>query len=172
MNHLTDDLINKYIDDETTVSESGEIADHLKCCPACSAKVNSMRSIHSSLLAIKEESPSLNFSSQFMERLARNLKRKKQQKYFILTVFSAFTALIFAVLGYLISESTFSLSFSSDTAKYVSEYTNRYSEFVGMMQHYISGRNLTLLGSMLSMGIIISAYFFYNSHKTFKNVLK
>jgi hypothetical protein len=80
--------------------------------------------------------------------------------------------LIVAILGYLISITDFGFSFSAETGKYISEYSNRYSSVIANLQKLISGRNLTMIGSILSMGIIIMAYFFYNNHKTFKNILK
>jgi len=172
MNHLTDDLLNKIIDGEASVAESNFTAGHVPTCASCAEKLEAMKKVHANLLALKEESPSVNFTAVLMGKLERSLKRKKQQKYFVSFIFALFIILILTSLGYLISISQFSLSFSAESGKYISEYVNRYSSVADDLHKLISGRNLTMIGSVLSMGIIISAYLFYSNHKTFKNSLK
>ena len=172
MSHLNDEQLSRFIDRDMGGTEINAVFGHLQLCSECSDKLDLLKRVHSGLLSIKEYSPGAEFTNTLMEKLAGSIKRKKHQKYFITFVVGLFGFIILAVLGYIVSISSFDFSLSADAGKYVENYSNLFTEIVTGMRKYTTGRNITLIGSVLSMGVIISAYFFYNNHKNYKNMLK
>lgn len=172
MNHLTDDLINKYLDDDVEVSEINFINKHLDECISCKESYESLKDIHSGLMMIKESVPSADFTSVFMRKLERKKNIIKEQNYFFIIVLSFFSAAVIAILGYAISALSPDYSISADVNKYITDFSGKYEAAAKWYNSFAKGQNLTIVGSVLSLGILISAYFFYDTHKTLKNLLK
>jgi len=172
MSHLTETQVNKYIDGETEISETGMIEEHAADCPACRKMIEGHKQVHGSLFSMKESAAPLGVTEKIMRQIERSLKRQKEQRYYTLGVAGLFSAMIFAIILYLISITTFSFSVSESIAGFMGDWRQKFDKAAFVTNKILEGQNLKIIGSILSMGIIISAYIFYNSKKNFRNLLK
>jgi hypothetical protein len=172
MNHLNDDLLNKYIDEDAEVSEINLINEHISSCNECMTRLNSLKAIHFQLMRMESSSPSEDFTAKLMKRLERSVRRKKEQTYFFSVIFSVLLVLVLIIAGCAVSISSVKLAGYADIGNYLSNLNSHYDVILTWLKKVSQARSLTLIGSVLSLGILISAYFFYDTHKAIKNLLK
>jgi hypothetical protein len=172
VNHLSDTQLNKLLDDEVEISAISKINEHLEVCELCRNKLKSLKTIHGSLYTLKEEETPLNFTFLLMRRVEKSLKRKQEQKYFYSTIVASFFIIILGIIGYIVSTSSFVASSTVDLSKYLGSFEGNYNEALKWVNKYFGMQSLTLIGSILSMGVILTAFYFYDSLKTMKNFFK
>ena len=53
MNHLTDEILNKFIDNELTTAELTRLNDHIRICNECLAKLKAQKVVDNNLKRIE-----------------------------------------------------------------------------------------------------------------------
>ena len=172
MNHITDNLLNKFIDDESEVSEINYLNEHIKVCGICKERLESLKHVNMQLCELKEYSPSIDFTAVLMKKLERSLKRKKEQVWFFSFVLSVFALIILGIIGYLVSITTFDFSASENMIKYAESLSKGYKDSFSWLTDIPIKRNLIFIESIFSLAVLISGWFFYDSQKRMRNILK
>lgn len=70
--HLSDFLLNEYLDDALTPSDRISAETHLKGCTACAARVGAMRNLFVELNSLPEIAPVVDFSARILPLLEKN----------------------------------------------------------------------------------------------------
>lgn len=170
MNHLNDEILNKYIDNELSGRELSDINDHIKICDQCLNLIKAHKLADQQLKKLELFSPSKDFTEILMKKVhlvARPFQPKKS--YFFRFVFSF---MLIGALGVVIAAFA---SIPADTSQGISVNEYVYEEIIHFFSGYkniITSRNASIVGAVLSFVILISAYFIYDSHKNFKNRLE
>jgi hypothetical protein len=131
-------------------------------------QLQALLAVHDGLKKLKEEHVSENFKYTVLNKLRLQKKSYKEQKTFVLVVSSIFILLILGTISTVIY---FVLSQSSD-----SESSINYSQYmigfvqsaVSMISQIFTPKGISIFGSVISLGILISGYFFFESLKTTK----
>ena len=171
MKKLNDEILNKYIDGELDYAATAHDNEILTTSIEDKKRYQSLLTVQKELKKMKEESVVDNFTHRVMNRLLSRKKAYKEQRNFVLAVSSIFVFFILVIIGIVI--------YSAASAPVSSQSSQNYSQIiVSTSQSIVSGiaqlftpRGISIFGSILSIGILISGYFFFESIKStrFKN---
>lgn len=169
MNHLSDDIINSFIDGTLDAAGIKLLNEHTSNCSACAEKVTASSSLHSSLYKIKEYKPSNEFENKVMKIIMAGIKRKKEKNYFFAFVIGIFITSIALLFG-LIAAGSLGEGNESSTST-INSLTDGFIQLLSPLQSVVNTQNLTFAGMIITLIIFISAYFFLDSHKAVKQRL-
>ncbi len=164
MIELTDEILNRFIDDELNPSEKKEVNKIIKSSEDARRRLYAMKLVHTELKKYPPAKPSLDFTSVLMKKIIRR-QEPKGQRYFIFSISSVFIIISLAIIGYLTS---FILSIGNSTDEgngTVNNFVQLVEKLVNVIQTLFSNGNVSIIGFIFSFAIIISAYFFFDSHK-------
>lgn len=161
---FNDDLINKYLDGELDTETSAKVEKFLNENESARRKFSSLRLLHNLLHKINEDHPSDKFTQKVMYSISRKKKADTKQKYFILTVALFIILLCLMIFGYGLTEiiSTSDKVINPESFNTLNDITE---EFVSGFLKVFSGHNLSIIGSILSFGLIIAGYIFFEKQK-------
>ncbi|HVO75109.1 MAG TPA: hypothetical protein VMT35_13860 [Ignavibacteriaceae bacterium] len=167
MIELTDEILNKYLDGELEYTDLIKVHELLKESDEARKRLKALQAVHSSLKEMKEYSPSEGFTYLIMSRLYNRVKAKKGQKFFIYSVSGVFVILSLAIIGFAVSIilNSAPITNSADLNRTVLSYSEKFSNII---RNIFSGSSISIFGSVLSLGIIIFSYFFFEFQKSFK----
>ena len=167
MIRLTDEILNKYIDGELDSDTLNEVREALRSSDEDKKRLKALQMIHGGLNNMKPDEVSSYFTQLVMSKLQKELKVKKEERFFIFSISSVFVGLCLIIIGYVI----FSLDFSSQASKPVQIITNFSDTFengILSLKTFLNSINTSIIGSIFSLIIIISAYFLFESAKRTK----
>jgi hypothetical protein len=170
MSPITDEMLNKYIDDELSPEEVEKIIGLLKKDSELNKRFLTLKIIHNELSLIKQDEVSSGFTSNVMQSISKKYKVQKEQKRFIVFITSFFCVMCFSIVGYIVAKISGEVSqtINSETT----ETINNYSEdIIQLILNAISGMNISVFGSVLSIILLISGYYFFEMTKHSKTKL-
>lgn len=166
---LNDDILNKYIDGDLDTAARKEIQKILSESEAERKKLNSLLRVHNELKNIKEYKVSNDFTFRLMSGISGKFKPRKSDKYFIISVSSFFVLSSLIIIGVVLS---FILSTpgSLTTTELSENVLNSLKDFTNLLVQIFSGIGISIFGSIISLAILVSAYFFFESNKRLKEI--
>lgn len=162
---FNDDLLNKYLDGELSANEKIELENYLNENELARKRFNSLKSVHSFLFQINAESPSVNFTEKVMNAVQKKAKSRSSQKYFIISVSSFIVLLCMLIFGFVLANILNSPSVGGMDSQSVHTINNLSDSLIAEIKKLFSGQGLSIFGSILSLGIIISGYIFFEKQK-------
>ena len=165
MNKLSDEILNKYIDGELDYETLNEVKAILKESEADRENLRVLMKVHNELKGIKEFKVSDSFTSAVMSKIVSKFKPKKSDKYFIISVSSFFILLSLAIIGVVIALLVNSTEQTSSTEQFLGYLVSSLESFSVFIRKIFNGSGISIFGSIISLGLLISAYFFFESHK-------
>lgn len=170
MKSFSDETLNRFIDEELTQEEMNLIKEYLKTDLGLRKRIYSLKGIHSELKLIREDEVSPEFTMRLMQRISRKYKIPKEQKVFISFMLSFFGFLCLSILGYIffIIYGEISQAVSSDTNETINHISHSLVRFI---KDVLSGINISVVGSILSILILVSGYYFFEMAKQSKTKL-
>jgi len=169
MIHITDEILNKYLDGELRLSETEQVKSAIVNSEELQKKFNALKIVHDNLSIIKEDEVNLSFTDNLMKKIVKRTAVPKQQKYFIASVVTFITLLCLVIFGFSISATISTTSSSIGDSKSVLDSVSGLSEgLVKTLQQLFSGTGLSIIGSIFSIIVLISGYFFFEMQKRAK----
>ena len=170
MIQITDEILNRYLDGELSREEAEQVKSALRNSEELQIKFNALKLVHEKLFNLKEEKVSTDFTDTLMMQIVkRKFTIPKQQKYFIASVATFITLLCLVIFGFAISTMISSTPSSIGESKSVVDSISNLSDgLVGVLMHLFRGEGLSIIGSVFSIIIIISGYFFFEMQKRSK----
>lgn len=166
---VTEEILNKYIDGELQPKILEELNEHLANSKEDLERLRALQALHRSLSKIKPEETSPDFTRAVMFRINKKNKAGNEQKYFIGIISSVFILFSIAIVGYVL----YLIASSSTAGNKMEEaftFMKSFSEIINApLEKIFSTKYLTVIGSILSMTILGSAYFFFETFKRIKN---
>jgi anti-sigma factor RsiW len=173
MSRLSNEILNKYIDGDLDEAARKKVYNQLEFSGADRKRYIELNSVHQGLKRLKPEEVPVDFTSVLMSSLLKRKKAKKEQAVFIYSVGSVFVLACLVITGILMAM-LFSGSSSGSTGKLqvLDDSVNFIGKVSGEIVSGFSGINIPVLGSVLSLFIFLSAYFFFDSIRQTRNWLK
>jgi len=170
MIQITDEILNRYLDGELSREEAEQVKSALRTSEDLQRKFNALKLIHDKLYRIKEDEVSPAFTDDLMKRILKSrFVVPKQQKYFIVSIASFITLLCLVIFGFSISAMISSVpSTIGESSSVVDSITYISDGLVKVVEKVFSGQGLSIVGSIFSIIIIISGYFFFEMQKRAK----
>jgi hypothetical protein len=172
MIELNDEILNKYIDGELDQSALSEVREQLKNSESGRLKLAMLQRVHSELGRLKTLEVNSNFTSIIMSKLQKENKAVSRDRYFMFSISSVFLVIIVAILGYIFA---MSFGYTSGTAQNVQEinnYLNLVTNISSSVKGVMTPKNISIIGSILSFGIIITGYLFFESQRQIRKLSK
>jgi hypothetical protein len=169
MIHITDEILNKYLDGELSRAEAEQVRSTLNDSEELKRKFNALKLVHDKLLNIREDEVSFGFTDKLMKQIVKRSTVPKQQKYFIASVFTFITLLCLVIFGFSISAMISATTSATGNSQSVLDSVSGLSEgLVKTLQQLFSGTGLSIIGSIFSLIVLVSAYFFFEMQKRSK----
>lgn len=172
MIELNDETLNRYLDGELNSEETAFLKKLLQNSKVYSEKYEALRKIHFELKNIKEDEVNLDFTSKIMLKISHKFKPKKADKYFIASVSSIFISIFLIIIGFTIGSLINSPEQISSSSQFLDILSSYFLDISNFFIKLFSGKNISVFGSIMSLIILISAYFFFENVKHSKKVLK
>ena len=100
-----------------------------------------------------------------MNRIRNKFVLPRRQNYFVLSVASFFILICVAIITYLVVVIISSAPPQSESIQ-ISDTVYQISDaLINELKKLFSGKNLSIIGSIFSLGIMISGYFFFEHQK-------
>jgi hypothetical protein len=173
MIHITDEILNKYLDGELSREEVEQVKSTLLASKELLMKFNALKFVHENLSALKEYEVNPGFTEKLMKQIVkRRTVVPKQQKYFIVSVTTFISLLCLVIFGFAISAViSASPTSSAESKTIVDSVSNLSNEMVNIVSQIFKGQGLSIIGSIFSLIILISGYFFFEMQKRVKTNL-
>jgi len=169
MIQITDEILNKYLDSELNREQAEQVKSAIRNSEELQRKFNALKLVHDNLSIIKEDEVSPGFTDKLMKQIVKRSVVPKQQKYFIASVATFITLLCLVIFGFSISAMISATSSSIGDSKSIFDSVSGLSEgLVKALQHLFSGAGLSIIGSIFSIIVLISGYFFFEMQKRSK----
>jgi len=169
MIQITDEILNKYLDGELNREEVEQVKSALHNSEDFQKKFNVLKIVHDNLSIVKEDELSPGFTDKLMKQILKRSTVPKQQKYFIASVVTFITLLCLVIFGLSISAMISATSSSIGDSNSVFDSVSGLSGgLVKALQHLFSGAGLSIIGSIFSLIVLISGYFFFEMQKRSK----
>jgi uncharacterized protein (UPF0333 family) len=173
MIHITDEILNRYLDGELSGEEVKQIKSTLLSSKELLMKFNALKLVHENLSGLKEYEVNPGFTEKLMKQIVkRRFVVPKQQKYFIVSVAAFITLLCLVIFGFAISAVISASPSSAEESKtFVDSVSNLSNGIVKIVSQIFKGQGLSIIGSIFSIIILISGYFFFEMQKRVKTNL-
>jgi hypothetical protein len=103
-----------------------------------------------------------------MARVNKKFALPKQQNYFIVSISSILVLVCLVIVTYVVT-AVISSSAPQTESLQITETVNRFGNVLILeLKKLFSGKNLSIIGSVFSLGILISGYFFFEHQKRSK----
>ena len=168
MNLLSDEILNKYLDGELDAEQVEEVKSALENSEEDRKRFNALKIVHDKLSAIREDAVSENFTNLVMARIAKPLAVPRKQKYFIISIVTIFILVCLGIVGYVASMVISSAAPNTESIQVTETVQKLGSGLIMELKKLFSGSGLSIMGSVLSLAILISGYFFFEHQKQTK----
>jgi hypothetical protein len=170
MIQITDEILNKYLDNELSRVDAEQVKSEIRASEELQRKFNALKLVHKNLFNLKEEKVSIGFTDNLMKQIVnKRFVLPKQQKYFIASVATFITLLCLVIFGFSISAMISAAPPSiSESKSVVDSISNLSDGLVNVLKHLFSGEGLSIIGSIFSIVVLISGYFFFEMQKKAK----
>ena len=171
MIQLSDEILNKYIDGELEEFVLLQIQEQLKNSELDRRRLAALQTVHSELAKIKSYQVSEDFTASIMFKVRKNLKVARKDKYFIFSIVSIFVVISLIIIGYLIDWTAGQNSSINSITQNINNYVDGFVNAVSPIKDFLTAKNMSIIGSIFSFGIIISGYIFFENLKSTKRRL-
>lgn len=170
MIQITDEILNKFLDGELSRGEVEHVNSALRGSEDLQKKFNALKLVHKELMKFTVDEVSEGFTDTLMKQIAKKqFAIPKQQKYFIASVATFITILCLVIFGFSIS-AVLSTTPSSigDSSSLFDSIPNLSEGLIKILKVLFSGTGLSIIGSIFSIIVLISGYFFFEMQKRSK----
>lgn len=169
MKFVNDEMLNRYIDGELTEEEIRLIDKQLVSDTELKRKLMLLKKVHSELSTLHPDETSPDFTLSVMQKILKRYKVPKEQRIFITVVVSLFGMLCTFFLGFVLIKISDAISNTISA-----QSNNRVEQYVQNIVYFLSdifgGLSISVFGSVLSLIILVSAYFFFDMIKRSKTI--
>jgi hypothetical protein len=170
MKTLSDEILNKYIDGELSRDEMRAVEETIKNSQQDRTELKALQHADRSLKNIKLIEVKSNFTALVMNKIQRSLQSRREQKKFIVIIISAFILMCLAIAGFVGFEiiknyNPVATSAIRDSIKYVTTASQ-------LISGIFNSRNISIIGGVFSLGLVISAWFFFDYSRMLRKARK
>ncbi len=165
MNLLTDEILNDYLDGNLNEQKRKEIEKILASSESDRQNFRALKIIHDELSQLKEDETSQDFTQIVISKLNKKFELPRNQKYFVFVIASIFILICVGIVAY-VATAIISTSSPQTESIQVTETVHQVSNgLIYELKKIFSSKNLSIIGLVFSLGIMISGYFFFENQK-------
>ncbi len=165
MNQLTDEILNEYLEGNLSIQEMKEVETLLASSETDSKRFAALKLVHHELSHLKEFETSKDFTQLVVSKLNKKFKLPRQQNFFVVMVVSVFILICIGIVGYTAASIISSSSTQTDSIQIAENVEQVSRVLINEIKNIFSSKNLSFIGLIFSLGVLISAYFFFENQK-------
>ncbi len=165
MNLLTDEILNEYLDGNLDKQKANEVEKLLASSENDRKRFNALKVIHDELSQIKEDETSEDFTRLVISKLGKKFELPRQQKYFVFIIASIFIFISVGIVAYTATTIISTSSPQSESIEVTKTVHQLSNGLIHELKQIFNSKNLSLIGLIFSLGIMISGYFFFEHQK-------
>lgn len=169
MKHLTQNELNRFVDNELSQHEKIKAEQHLSECSICSDEVKSFKSLNALLLEQNVDEAPVGIENLIMKKIAKKLRSDKSQKTFfrfIVSLFSLGIAAILGFVGYRTSKTIFQVSVDSEMAQWFNQTSAQIKSIISLA---FGEKTLRSFEVTMLLFFILSIYFLVEKYKAIRH---
>lgn len=171
MKKFDDEFIQNYIDGDLAPSVISEFEKEISRNDNLKKRLNEFRVLESGLKKMKEYEAPASFTALVMSKIMKPSRAVSQTRNFFFTISTLFLSACLLIIGYISYLIVQSGGFQNGTDEAGRQLSSQFIAVGNFLITFFSSMNLSVLGSILSIGIIISAFFFYENVRLIKKTL-
>jgi anti-sigma factor RsiW len=165
MNLLTNEILNDYLDGNLNEQKRKEIEKILASSESDKQNFRALKIIHDELSQLKEDETRQDFTQIVISKLNKKFELPRNQKYFVFVIASIFILICVGIVAY-VATAIISTSSPQTESIHVTETVHQVSNgLIYELKKIFSSKNLSIIGLVFSLGIMISGYFFFENQK-------
>jgi len=167
MKNIDDEMLNNFIDNQLSDKELDFIKSAIANSPVIKKRYEMLLKVDNHLKQCGDDNLPADFTILIMNKINRRLKREKQQKSFLVIVLSLFILITVGLVSFILFEmiNSAQIEKSSDI---IMNYSHNISQ---LFSNLIGKKNLSIIGSVLSLIMLVSGYYLFELQKrTRKNL--
>lgn len=169
---ITDELLNKYIDNELSEAELKELTEILENDIDAQLRLKALHLTEEILRKIEISPAPENFTHKFMSKISISHSSVKDKvSYFYIGMISFFALAIAGILGFSISRIEFGSSNLTGDNQYIQKTRELFSGGLGYINSLLGNDSILLVGIGLTFVLLVSGYYILENHKNFKEKL-
>lgn len=172
MNEKTDSILNEYIDGNLSSAEIEELNKQLSNSPEITGKLKGLKVVDSHLKEMESLAAPSGITGRIMQKLESAFARNLPKSYFLHTIVSlfaiAFTGMLIFFFTYF-SNPEQEYSIADNSVKVVNTFI---TDFVKGISAKLAGSDLILIISIVTLILMLSIYFLFESHKSHRKKLQ
>lgn len=166
---ITDELLNKYIDNDLPKAELEELTEGLKNDTDAQLRLKALRLTEEILKKIEISPAPENFTYKFMSKISGSTSAVKDKiSYFYVGMISFFALAIAGILGYFICQIESGSSNLTGSIQYIRKTMELFSGGLKHINSLLENDSILLVGKVLIFVLLLSGYFVLENHKNFK----
>lgn len=159
MNKLTDEILNRYLDNELDRATLKMVRERLNSSDEDRKRLRALEAADKSLRNMSRETVSPDFTAGLMKKINRKSTAKNEQRVFILSVSSVFVIIALGIIGYVMALIFSGPSGGGGTVAGTSEALAFLNSMIKPLKNLFGGTNISVIGSVFSLGLLVSIYF-------------
>lgn len=171
MNKLSDEILNRYIDNELSQAELKMVREQLQNSEEDRKRLLTLQLLHSNLKNMKGELVSSDFTDTLMKKIIKKSKARKEQRFFVFSIASIFVIIALGIIGYIMSLIFAVPSTTGSTITGTQETVTVLQNLIVPIKDFLGKINISMIGSVFSLGLLISIYFIFDLVKHTKGNL-
>lgn len=171
MTNLSDEILNRYLDGELSQTEKEEVQKILLSDDHSQKRFNALKLVHDKLSKMEEDKVSDGFTEKLLNRLGKKYKAPVRQKWFFISIFVLISSLSLIVLVFIIGKILAAVPSPQESSLPVETIGKLSEGLIVQLKNIFSGKSLSIIGSIISLGIMISGYFFFEHQKKTKAIV-
>ena len=168
MSLLSDEILNRYLDGELDEEHLKQVEARLKSSEAERKNYYALKRVHDELSGLKSDTVSTNFTDLVMSGLVKKVSVPKGQRAFVLSVSTIIILICLGIIGYVAYLIFSTYTPPAETVQVTETAKNVSNGLISELNKMFSGKNLSIIGSVFSLGILISGYFFFEHQRQSK----
>jgi len=171
MKKISDEFLNDYIDNQLDSNSIIEVAEALKVDSEVLSRLTALKKVDSSLHDIEVIPAPEGFTNRIMKLvIAQSKIIIPKVSYFFISVVSVLVVgvLLVSAVAFVTAEKS---QKQADKISFLKDGTQYLNEIMSSFHLFLSNDNILKIGLFLTIILLISGYFFLESHKNFRNKL-
>ncbi|MFC2139560.1 anti-sigma factor family protein [Bacteroidota bacterium] len=171
MKELTDEILNKYVDDELSTTELNQLKELIAGDEEALKKLKAHKLANQILYKMEIIPAPSKFTDRVMVKIYNIAPKKVKKSFFIPGVISILMMGIIGIFVYIFTTPAQPPDPESKTVSILNDAKEIVAQKVGDFSSFFGNDTILLVGSFLTFVLLLSTYFMINSHKNFKHNL-
>jgi hypothetical protein len=169
MSRLDDEILNKYIDGELEADEFDKVSKILSSSVEDNRRFLALQRVHDELRNAEVPELSPKFTAAVMSKIKGKAKLRKKDRAFAVTLGVVFVGACLFIIGFVLFNLPGGQSAGASSGTDLKIYVNAFTRILESFSKFFTSTNISIIGSIISFGLLISGYFFFESIKHTKN---